>query len=264
MDVTSTLGRRSMTFTLPVEFAQSFLLVFARIGVLFMLMPMIGERFVPPRIRLVFALFMSLLLLPPLRTDLVRAARGGDAIIGAFLVEILIGLSLGLIVRMLMMAAEMGSQFLTQALGLSLGETLNPTYEGQSPVLGSFLTLLFVTFLFVSDAHHVLISAVAATYRSLPPGGAFAADDMVSLALSSAGKEVALAMRIAAPFLLFSIVLNTALGIISRLMPQIQVTFVAVPISILAGLLLMVVLLEGLIGRLAVDFEALLSLISGG
>ena len=104
-----------------------------------MLLPAIGERFIQVRIRLVFALFVSLLLLLPLKPFLARSLNSGQAVFGVLFLEILIGLAIGLIVRMIVLAVEMTSQFIAQSLGLSLGEILNPTYESQSNSLGLFM-----------------------------------------------------------------------------------------------------------------------------
>ena len=150
-----------MKLQLPVDFAIAFLLVFARTGGMLMLLPMFGERFIPVRARLVFALFLSLLLLLPLKPALAVAAASGNGVFGVLFLELLIGLGLGLMVRMLLVAADMASQFIAQSFGLSLGEVLNPSYESQSTALGMFMSLLLVTFLFLTDAHQAVIGAIA-------------------------------------------------------------------------------------------------------
>jgi flagellar biosynthetic protein FliR len=253
-----------MKLQLPVEFAIAFLLVFARTGGMLMLLPMIGERFIPVRARLVFALFLSLLLLLPLKPALSGAAASGNGVFGVLFVELLIGLGLGLMVRMLLVAADMASQFIAQSLGLSLGEILNPTYESQSTALGMFLSLLLVTFLFLTDAHQAVIGAIAGSYAALPPGGGFETGDVSHLAVEAAGNGMVLAFKIAAPFFAFGMLFNAGLGMVSKLMPQIQVTFLAVPLSVLAGFGLLIVLLGALVDRLSVDILGMLARLTGG
>jgi len=253
-----------MKLQLPVEFAIAFLLVFARTGGMLMLMPMIGEQFIPVRVRLVFALFLSLLLLLPLKPMLSESIPSGGGVFGVLFLEILIGLSIGLMVRMLLLAADMASQFIAQSLGLSLGEVLNPTYEAQSTALGMFLSLLLVTFLFLTDTHQAVIGAIAGSYSVLPPGGGFQTGDLSHLAIEAAGNGMVLAIKIAAPFFAFGMLSNGGLGMISKLLPQIQVTFLAVPLSVLAGMGLLIVLLSALIDRLSFDILSMLARLTGG
>jgi len=253
-----------MKFFLPVDFAIAFLLVFARTGGMLMLMPMIGERFVPVRMRLVFALFLSLMLLLPLKATLSSAANFDSGVFGVLFIELLIGLGIGLMVRMLVLAAEMASQFIAQSLGLSLGEALNPSYQSQSSALGMFLSLLLVTFLFLTDAYQAVIGAIAGSYTALPPGAAFQTGDVSRLATETLGNALLLAVQISAPFLAFGMLLNAGLGLVAKLMPQIQVTFLAVPISILAGFALLIVVLGTLIDRLSADILGVLARLTGG
>ncbi len=253
-----------MNLHLPVEFAISFLLVFARTGGMLMLMPMIGERFVPVRVRLVFALFLSMVLLLPLKPVLSQAAIIGPGVFGVLFMELLIGVGIGLMVRMLLVAADLASQFIAQSLGLSLGEILNPSYDSQTTSLGLFMSLLLVTFLFLTDAHQAVINAIAGSYHALPPGGGFETGDVAQLAIEAAGHGMTLAIKVAAPFFAFGMLMNAGLGMVSKLMPQIQVTFLAVPLSVLAGFGLLIITLGALINRLSSDVLGILARLTGG
>ena len=253
-----------MTLTLPVDFAIAFVLVFARTGSMAMLLPAIGERFVQVRVRLVFAFFVSLLLLLPLKSLFARTLTNGPSVFGLLLVEIVIGLAIGLIVRMVVLATEMTSQFIAQSLGLSLGEILNPTYESQSNALGLFMSLLVVTFIFLTDSYQIVISSIAGSYDVLPPGLNFEWSDVTRLAVEATGKGLLLAIKIAAPFFIFALLFNSGLGMIAKLMPQIQVTYLAVPLSVLAGFAILIVFLGSFVERLTTDIVASLAQFGGG
>ena len=253
-----------MKLTLPVDFAIAFLLVFARTGSMAMLLPAIGERFIQVRIRLVFALFVSLLLLLPLKSTFTQAVLNGQSVFGLLFIEIFVGLAIGVLVRMIVLAAEMTSQFISQSLGLSLGEVLNPTYESQSNALGLFMSLLVVTFIFLTDSYQMVILSIAGSYQVLPPGLVVDMGDASRLAVEAAGKGFLLAIKIAAPFFVFALLFNAGLGLISKLMPQIQVTYLAVPLSVIAGFALLVVFLGSFIERLTGDIAASLAQFGGG
>jgi flagellar biosynthesis protein FliR len=253
-----------MHMLLPVDFAIGFMLVFARTGSLVMLLPTLGERFIQVRIRLVFALFLTLLLLLPLKTSLPRVAPDAGGIFGLLFVEILIGLSIGIMVRILVQAADITSQFIAQSLGLSLGEILNPGYDSQSNALGIFMSLLVVTFIFVTDAHQAIITAIAASYRVLPPGTGYDVESFTQTGMATVGQSFLLAIQLAAPFFIFGLLFNAGLGLIARLMPQIQVTYLAIPLTILAGIGLLIVLLGMFANHLSDDILGLLGRLTGG
>lgn len=241
-----------MNFTLPAELAQSFVLVFARLGSLIMLLPLIGENFVPVRARLVFAVLMSIVMVPVIRPVLPDVvASDPSRVVGYLVVEILVGLMIGLSVRLVIVAAEMAGQLISQSLGLALGEVLNPTYDGQASPVGTFLTLTVLAFMFATDAHHVVIGALVGSYRALPPMQAFLAGDALQFAVSAATKGMVVAVQLAAPLLVFSFLLNAGLGIISKLMPQIPVAYVAAPLTALIGAFILIVVIAAMMERLS-------------
>lgn len=231
-------GRDSrMTFALP-ELTSLFLLAFARVGTLVMLLPGVGERGVPNRVRLGFALLLTLVLLPVAR-PLLPAASGPAALVGTLIGEIAVGLVLGLAVRAVMAALQTAGTVVAQQLGLSYAMTLDPTVGSQDAAIANFLTLLGITLVFATDLHHVAISGIAESYRLLPPVGVPAPGDAATLALGAVSRGFALGAKIAAPFIAFAILFNLGLGILSRLMPQMQVFFVGIPLTILIGMLIL-------------------------
>ena len=219
-------------------------MIFARVGSLAMLFPLIGERFVPMRIRLVFALFLALLLSPLLKPLFAPYLGTPDRLIPIFLGEVLIGLMIGLIMRMIMAVCSLVGEFISQSLGLSLGEVLNPSLGQTTPMLGNFLTLLMLVGFFAVDGHHAFIKAMGESYRALPPALAVSFEDISQLALSTLTKTFDVALRIAAPFIFFGILINLGLGLISKLMPMVPITFLAVPFSVMVGILILFLLID--------------------
>ena len=233
-----------MVFAFSPAIVLDVSLVFARIGSLAMLFPLIGERFVPMRIRLVLALFLALLLTPGLKPLFSSVLSTPDRLIPIFLGEVLIGLIIGLIMRMIMAICDLASQFITQSLGLSLGEVLNPNMGFATPVLGTFLTLLMLVSFFAIDGHHAVISAMSESYRALPPAQPIELGDFSQLALATLTHAFDVALKIAAPFIFFGILINLGLGLISKLMPMVPITFLAIPVSVLVGLFILFLLVD--------------------
>ncbi|MBY0299079.1 MAG: flagellar type III secretion system protein FliR [Methylobacterium sp.] len=221
--------------------AAAYLLTFARVGTLIMLMPGIGETVVSPRLRLAFALLVALVLFPMVRPLLppMQGAGAGPALIGLLIGEIAVGLVLGLSVRAVLAALQTTGTIVAQQLGLSYAMTVDPTTAGQQATLGTFLTLLGITLVLAADLHHLALAGIRDSYAMMPPAGVPATGDAASVAIRAVARGFALAVQIAAPFIAFGILFNLGLGVLSRLMPQMQVFFVATPASILIGMLVL-------------------------
>jgi flagellar biosynthetic protein FliR len=159
---------------------------------------------------------------------------------------------LGLCVRMIVAALQTAGVVISQQLGLSYAMTVDPTMGGQQAAIGNFLAMLGVTLILATDLHHVALEAIGRSYLLLPPSGVPAMADAAKLALDAFSRSFALAVRISGPFIVFGILFNLGLGVLSRLMPQLQVFFLAVPASVIIGMMLLVGAL-GLIMGLFLD-----------
>ena len=247
-----------MRFAIP-ELATVFMLIFARVGTLVMLLPGTGERLVPARLRLALALLLTLILLPLART-LVPEGREPAAVIATMLGEIAVGLVLGLSARIVMGALQVAGSVIAQELGLSFAMTVDPTQgAGQEAAIGNFLTLLGVTLIFATDLHHLALRAIYDSYGLFPPGLFPDAADAAQLAIRAVVRTFVLAVQISAPFIAFAFLFNLGLGILARLMPQMQVFFLAMPLTIFAGVLILLAVLGLMMGLFVQDLGRFLT-----
>lgn len=230
-----------MNYTLIPETAAAFILVFARVGTLVMLLPGIGERFINVRSRLAFALLLTLVMLPMVQRTLplARLMQDTPALIGLLLSEIAIGLVIGFCARMIVAALQTAGSIIAQEIGLSFSLTMDPSLGTQNVSIGNFLVVMGVTMVFVTDLHHVAIAAIHDSYSMLPAGGMPPVEDSMMLALRAVARGFRLAVQISAPFIVFGLLFNLGLGVLSRLMPQMQVFFLAMPALILLGMFIL-------------------------
>jgi len=105
-----------------------------------------------------------------------------------------------------------------------------------------------VTLLFATDSHHLVLSALNESYRIFSPGELMPSGDVAALATRAFAAAFKIGMQLSAPFLVFGLVFNIGLGVLARLMPQMQVYFVGVPLSIFAGFLVLAVVLTAMMG----------------
>jgi flagellar biosynthetic protein FliR len=226
--------------------AAAFMLVFARVGAMVMLMPGLGETNIPVRIKLAIALLLTLIILP-----LHRAAYQIDltsmSSLGVLLVhEIVIGIVLGATARVTLSALAVAGSVIAQQLGLGFVTAVDPTQGQQGLLIGNFLTILGMTLLFATDSHHLVISALNESYRIFSPGEVLPSGDVAALATRAFATAFKIGMQLSAPFLVFGLVFNIGLGVLARLMPAMQVYFVGVPLSIMVGFLIFAFVLTGM------------------
>jgi flagellar biosynthetic protein FliR len=237
---------------LPV-LAAAFMLTFARVGAMVMLLPGLGESNIPVRIKLSIALLLTLIILPLHRADYHIDLNSMAALLVLMVYEILIGIVLGATARVTLAALQVAGAVIAQQLGLGFVTTVDPTQGQQGVLIGNFLTLLGVTMLFATDSHYLVIAALNDSYSIFSPGEVVPSGDVAELATRAFTAAFKIGMQLAAPFLVFGLVFNIGLGVLARLMPQMQVYFVGVPLSILSGFLIFGVVLAAMMGTFLDD-----------
>ncbi len=228
--------------------AATFMLVFARIGAMVMLLPGFGETNIPTRIKLSIALLLTLIILPLHRTAYQIDMTSLTPLLVLMLHEIVVGIVLGATARVTLSALQVAGSIIAQQLGLGFVTAVDPTQGQQGLLIGNFLTILGLTLLFATDTHYLVISALNESYRIFSPGEVFPSGDVAALATRAFAAAFKIGMQLSAPFLVFGLVFNIGLGILARLMPQMQVYFVGVPLSILAGFLILGLVISALMG----------------
>jgi flagellar biosynthetic protein FliR len=246
-----------MTISIP-DLAGLFMLTFARVGTLVMLLPGIGDRMIPTQMRLGFAVLLSLVLFP-LTRGILPPIGAPAATIGVLIGEIAVGAMMGLTTRMIITALQTAGTIISQQLGLSYATTVDPAFGGQDAAVGNFLNLLGLTLIFATDLHHLAIAAIGDSYAVLPPGGIPETGDIARLGIATLARGFSLAVQVSAPFIVFGVLFNLGLGVLSRLMPQIQVFFVGVPITIIIGMLVLVAVLGLMMNLYLADVGQILS-----
>jgi flagellar biosynthetic protein FliR len=227
--------------------AAVFLLMFARLGSMVMLMPGFGEQGIPMRIRLVIAVMLTLVMLPLHQNAYaLDLAQGFAPMLGLLIKEVIIGIVLGLAGRLTISALQMAGVVIAQELGLGFASTVDPSQQEQGVIISSFLTMAGVAMIFATDMHHLVIGALEQSYRIFTPGAALPVDDFTQLILITTAGAFKVGAQMAAPFLVFGLLFNVGLGVLARLMPQIQIFFIGLPASIMLGLLLLLLVLAAL------------------
>ena len=228
--------------------AAAFMLVFARIGAMVMLLPGFGETNIPVRIKLGIALLLTLVILPAHRNAYNIDMQSMSSLIVLAIHEIIIGIILGATARVTLAALQTAGSVIAQQLGLGFVTAVDPTQGQQGLLIGNFLTLLGIALLFTTDTHHLVIAALSDSYKIFAPGEVMSSGDVAALATRAFAAAFKLGMQLAAPFIVFGLVFNIGLGVLARLMPQMQVYFVGAPLSIMIGFAIFAAVLATMMG----------------
>jgi flagellar biosynthesis protein FliR len=228
--------------------AAAFMLVFARVAAMVMVLPALGQSNIPVRIKIAIAVLLTLIILPLHRTAYTIDMSSMAPLLVSMLHEIIIGVVLGATAQVAMSALQVAGSVIAQQLGLGFVTAVDPTQGQQGVVIGNFLTMLGVTLLFATDSHHLIIAALNDSYTIFSPGDVVPSGDVAELATRAFSAAFKIGMQLSAPFLVFGLVFNIGLGVLARLMPQMQVYFVGVPLSILLGFLIFAGVLAAMMG----------------
>ena len=228
--------------------AAAFMLVFARIGAMVMLLPGLGEVNIPVRVKLAIALLLTFIMLPLHRAAYHVDMNSMPALVVLMVHEIIIGIVLGATARVTLSALQVAGSVIAQQLGLGFVTSVDPTQGQQGVLIGNFLTLLGIALLFATDTHYLVIAALSDSYKIFAPGELMPSGDVAALATRAFAGAFKIGLQLSAPFLVFGLVFNIGLGVLARLMPQMQVYFVGVPLSIFAGFMILAAVLTTMMG----------------
>jgi flagellar biosynthetic protein FliR len=228
--------------------AAAFMLVFARIGTMVMLLPGIGELNLPTRVRLLIALALTAVLLPLHRAAYTIDLQALGPVLMMAAEEILIGAVLGLTARLAISALQIAGFVVANSLGLGFVTAVDPTQNEQGVLVGNFLTMLGITLIFATNLHYLVIAALNDSYTLFQPGEIPITGDMAQMITGIVAQSFRIGIQLAAPFLVFGLLFNLGLGVLSRLMPQMQVFFIGLPLSIMLGLVLLLLVVGAMMG----------------
>lgn len=212
--------------------------VFLRIGACFLVLPGFGEAMIPARVKLGAALALGAIVTPAMMGD-VPAVPGALPPPIFFISETLAGLILGLALRLTVHALQIAGSIAAQAT--SLAQIMGGAAPDPQPAMGALLMMSGLALAVMSGLHIHLAQAFLRSYTVLPIGTLPHPQDLGGWGVNRVAASFGLALSLAAPFLIASLLYNVALGVINKAMPQLMVAFVGAPAITWGGLVLLCV-----------------------
>ncbi len=248
-----------------IEIFKLFLLVMVRFSGLMVSAPFLGSTNVPLTAKVGLSFFGALLVTPTL--PLLDSGLPQEAIAFAVLAlgEFLIGLMVGFVVGLVFAAVQVGGQIMDLQTGFGMMNVFNPALGTQFPIYGFFLFILAVLYMLVTNLHHVMIAGFVHTFEAIPIGG-FVAEPALLWEVSRWGDAMFVdGLIIASPVAAAMMLAYVTMGLIGRVIPQIQLFVVGFPLTIATGLMitalsigLYVQILDGIFERTFIRMDTLI------
>lgn len=228
------------------EEVYAYLLVFVRLGTTLMILPGFGASQISPRIRLLLGLAASLLITPLLQSQIPPLPASPSALCVLIVGEALVGGFIGLSARALFAALHAAGTFMALFGSFANALTQDPVVEQQSSTVSGFFSALGLVLIFASDLHHLMLRSLVESYGVFPVGLIPPAGAMAEAFTRIVSQSFSLGLQLSVPFLIASLVYNVGLGLLGRLMPQLQVFFFGLPLQLSMQLWLLIVTISGI------------------
>lgn len=236
---------------------------FIRIGACFMVAPGISAQFVPPRVRILLAGAIAVIvapLLPP--SDIAPFSLQGVIVT---LQQVILGLSLGFILQLVFDSLSMGGQLLSNTMGLGFAFNVDPLRGVGTPVLGQFYSILVTLTYLALNGHLLLIELLVDGFRTFPVGAVGLGADGAWAVAAWGSHLFQGSLMVALPGMTALLVVNLAFGVMSRAAPSLNLFAVGFPVTLMFGLVIVYFGLpavqQSFVGSLDAAFELIRTLL---
>ncbi len=219
-----------------------FVLALARVGGILIIAPILGSRIAPVRVRAAMAVFLAVAMLPAVPAEAAQAI-GGDAgplqIFAALALQVSIGFMIGLVAEFVFGGVQLAGQLAGVQMGIGLSSLIDPQTQDHLTSLSQWQNLLALLVFLAMDGHHALIRALAESFTLLPLGGGFPTTDGLGRIVMLAAGIFVIALKVAAPVMVMLLLVNGAMGVLAKLIPQLNVFIVGFPLNVAVGLFML-------------------------
>ncbi len=232
-----------------------FLLVFVRMTGLFVVAPIFGRRNIPTYLKIGFSFFIALILV---NTTAVQAAQYDDNILSyALLVakEFIVGLSIGFVAYLVFTAIYIAGEIIDMQIGFGIVNVMDPISNIQVPVTSNVYFIISMLLFLSINGHHMLIRILYDSFGTLPIGSAVFNGDLVTGLMDLFGSVFATGIKISGPILATILITDIALGTISKMVPQINIFVIGMPLKIGVGIIILVITIPMFIGIMETIFD---------
>ncbi len=226
-----------------LERLLAFALVLTRLSAFFLILPVFGWQAIPVRIKAALTVLLSVFfaIAAPVGID-----PAGVSPVRAVLLlagEATYGLALGLIVALLFSVIKLSAHFVERQMGLNMAHVIDPLTNEEGKPLGSLVEMIFILLFFSVNGHHLFLLIISKSYEAFPVGVVPTIDALTDGVIGAGSAMLVASLRLAAPALAAFLVLMVTLALLARLVPEMNILFISLPMRIAMGLIMMAMFL---------------------
>ncbi len=251
------LSLASSVADLAVEKIELFILALIRISVIIFLLPVFNQNPIPTTVKMAISFLLAFLVFPQMPLISFTIANSPVFFFMIVLEQIFIGLVIGFTTSFLLYFVTMGGEYIARDIGLMQG-TMNPFVEFQSNLYSIILTVILVVIFFASGGHYFFIRVLFESFQYIPMGN-FIWDtrSFAAILLLLSASSFVVAFQFAAPIMGAIFLCTVTLGLMNRVMPQMQVWLLGIPLKIFLGTIVIIYSMPFMVQLFNANFEQL-------
>ncbi len=236
----------------------AYLLILTRVTAFFVTLPLFSYRAIPTTQRIIFGALLAWTMvytvdMPELEID------------GAYLLlvvkEAMTGLFIGIIAFIVMSAIQIAGGFIDFQMGFAIANVIDPQTGAQSPLLGQFFNSLAILLLLALNGHHMLLDGIFYSYQFIPADQlwpAFGQEGLVDFVIRTFATSFAIAFQMSIPIVATLFLVDLALGITARAVPQLNIFVVGFPIKIGVSFIVLFIMMGVMVQMMKKLFEVMI------
>ncbi len=235
--------------------AAAFLWPFIRILALIGSSPVLSHRAIPPQVKIGLAMAIAIIVAPTLPAPPASALTSWNGF-GLLAQQVGIGVAMGFMLRLVFAAVELAGDLIGLSMGLSFATFVDPQNSDQTPLVGSFLGIVASLLFLALDGHLIVISGIVESFRAFPVGSmpASGAGHLRDFALMG-GSIFSIGVHLALPVVAALLVVNLAIGVMTRAAPQLNLMSFGFPVGLLAGIWMLWVAMPWMVAAISAQIE---------
>lgn len=219
-----------------LETLLGFALVLTRISAFFLVLPVFGWQAIPVQTKVALTVLLSVFfaVITPVGVD-----PAGVSTVSAVLLlagEATYGLALGLIAVLLFSVVKLGGHFVERQMGFTMAHIMDPLTNEEGKPLGNLLEMIFVLLFLGVNGHHLFLLVISKSYEAFPAGTVPTIGVLTGGVVSAGSAMLVASLRLAAPILAAFLVLMVTLALLARLIPEMNILFISMPMRMAMGL----------------------------
>jgi flagellar biosynthetic protein FliR len=242
---------------LMIEKLFGFMMVLTRISAFFIVIPVFGWASIPVRIKIsmtvLLAVFFS--MITPISVDVGQISTAKAILLLAN--EATYGLALGLIATLIFAAVKFSGRVIERQMGLAMAEILDPLTSERAQPLGSLLEMIFIILILSANGHHLFLLIISRSYESFPPGSIPTIPVLTQGIVAAGSTMLIYGLKLAVPILAAFLLLMVILAVFARMVPEMNILFISLPLRVGLGLLMVAMFLP-FIGSFVGEFAKLM------